>query len=122
MLGSNELSFAENGLFMRESIMGALIAVGGVIAGAIITGIFSYFGARQTKKIESYRNQLRVAYRDIAAFHRLEDRYLTALADNERTKESWKRDIRKQQFDAGFPIPSKHATAREAEDKLEQLG
>ena len=53
----------------------------------------------------------------IRAFHRLEDRYVTALAKYDRTSEAWKRDIRKQQA-----TPSQHATTRAAEEKLEQLG
>jgi hypothetical protein len=106
---------------MSEPIIVALVAVGGVIAGAIITGVLSYYSTQQTKRLDSYKSQLRQAYKDISAFHRLEDRYATALAKYDRTKESWKRDIRKQQADDGFATPSKHATAREAEEKWEQL-
>jgi type II secretory pathway pseudopilin PulG len=107
---------------VSEPIVVALVAVVGVIAGAIITGVLNYYSTQQTKKVDSYKSQLRQAYKDISAFHRLEERYVTALAKyDDRTKDSWKRDIRKQQADDGLATPSKHATAREAEEKLEQL-
>ena len=107
---------------MSEPIIVALVAVGGVIAGAIITGVLNYYSTQRTKRVDSYKSQLRQAYKDISAFHRLEDRYVTALAKYDRTSEAWKRDIRKQQADDGLPTPSQHATTRAAEEKLDQLG
>ena len=107
---------------MSESIIVALVAVGGVIAGAIITGVFHYYSTQQAKRVETYKSRLSQTYRDIAAFHRLEDCYTTALANNDRPKDVWKRQIRKQQADDRFPTPSEDATWRHAEEKLAQLG
>ena len=107
---------------MSEPIIVAFVAVGGVIAGAIITGVLNYYSAQQTKKMESYKSQLRQSYRDIAAFHRLEDRYTTALAKNGRTK-----DAGKGKFESNKRMMDCRAQAtmrqlEEAEEKLEQLG
>lgn len=106
---------------MSESLFIAIVAVLGTIAGSVATGIFTLYAARRSKEFEKIKERLIICYEDIASFHRLEDRYLLALATSERKAESWKRNIRKQQANDGYPTPSKDATWRECARKIKQL-
>mgnify|MGYP006196984843 CR=1 FL=1 len=94
---------------------------GFAIIGSLVTGWFTYISAAKQKEAELYKRRLVQAYRDIASFHRLEDRYTKALETASKTAESWKREVRKKQRDEGFNSPSEDATAQKAEQRLSEL-
>lgn len=107
---------------MAENYFVAMIAVLGTVAGSVVTGFFTRTTAKRSKDFEKQRQRLKTAYHDIAAFHRLEERYLRALESPDKTSESWKREIRRSLADEGYATLSKEATWRECERRLEQLG
>ncbi len=106
---------------MSESLTIALVAGGFAIIGSIVTGLFTYISATKQKEADRYKQRLVQAYRDIASFHRLEERYTKALETTSKSAESWKREVRKNQRDEGFNSPSEDATAQKAEQRLSEL-
>jgi hypothetical protein len=102
------------------------IAVGGAftLLGSVVTGWFTYRAAVRSRESERYKRQLIQAYKDIAAFHRLEERYtnaLEAVESPQRSAEAWKRDIRRQQAEEQFSTPSEDATWRKSEQRVSEL-
>lgn len=99
------------------------VAVGGLftLLGSAVTGWFTYRAAVRQRELERYKNELGRALRNVAAFHRLEERYTQALASSERTAESWKREIRRQQAEAELPTPSESGTWRISEQRITDL-
>lgn len=106
---------------MTEGITIAAIAVIGTIFGSVTTGVFTLFATQRARELVKLKQRLKIAYQDIAALHRLEERYVDQLATEEKTAESWKRQIRKQLEGQGHSAPSKNATARECERRLQEL-
>jgi hypothetical protein len=107
-------------------IMNELTAfvTGGVLTlfGSLVTGWFTYRAAARERELERYKRQLIQAYKDVAAFHRLEERYTNALETPDRSAEAWKREIRRQQADEQFGTPSEDATWRKCEQRVSDLG
>ena len=84
---------------MNESIANALIGSAGAVVGSIITVAFTYRSTRQAQQAESNRLSLLKCWRNIAAFYDLEKRYVEVLKNSDKSAESWRREIRKQQRD-----------------------
>ena len=106
---------------MSESLTLALVAGGFAIVGSAVTGWFTYISAVKQKEADRYKRRLVQAYKDIASFHRLEERYTKALETASKGAESWKREVRKKQRDDGFNSPSDEATAQKAEQRMSEL-
>lgn len=87
-----------------------------------LTGWFTLVASNKQRKLDSFKNRLKQAYRDIAAYHRLEERYTDELAKNHKTSTAWKREFRKNLRDDGFSSPSEDATSQIAEQRLKELG
>lgn len=107
---------------MDDSIL--LAAATGISAalGSLITGLITYRTAIDQRAATEHKRRLKRAYGDIAAFHRLEERYASVLAATDsRTSAAWKRDVRKQLRDEGFTSPSDKATAQQAEQCLAEM-
>ncbi len=98
-----------------------------VIAGAfsIVTALIAAFAARSARRsrqrAESRKAELIRTHADVAAFHRLEELYTEALADEKRNAEGWKRKIREDLRDMGHPTPSRSATAHQSEQRIARL-
>jgi len=106
---------------MTEPLILALVAGGSAVLGGAVTGMFAYVAAVKQRETEQLRRRLIQAYRDIAAFHQLEDRYTKALASESHTADAWKREIRKGQREDGLDSPSPEATALRSEQRIAQL-
>ena len=104
-------------------VIGGVIGGGFAIVGSLITGWLTYVSSVRRRETESYRRQLIQAYEDIAAFHRLEQRYSEKLAEIEpsKTPVGWKRGVRREQMLANIQTPSKDATARYADQEVLRL-
>lgn len=63
------------------------------------------------------------ALRDVIAFHKLEQRYVAALAEVSpgKSAHAWKLAIRKDQRGNGVQTPSDEATTFQAEQMLQRL-
>jgi len=107
---------------MTESLTLAIVAGGFAVLGSITTGAFTYLAAVKQREADTYKRRLLQTYRDIAAFHRLEERYTKALASESKSAESWKRETRKLLRDEGFASPSDEATAQRAEQRIAEMG
>ena len=103
---------------MSESLMLALVASGSAIVGSLVTGWFTYIAAVKQRETENCRRRWQQASKDVAAFHRLEERYTEALQSESKSAKAWKLEIRKQQRDAGFATPSENATAHKSEQRM----
>lgn len=106
---------------MQIEYFTALLAGGCAIAGSAITGWFTYSATASQNKSQRYKRELRRTYKDIAAFHRLEERYTQALASDTKSSESWKRDIRRSLRADGFDSPSDGATANGAMARITEI-
>lgn len=106
---------------MNESLTIALVAGGFAILGSAVTGWFTYISAVKQRETERYKRRLLQTYRDIAAFHLLEERYTKALETESKSAASWKREVRKTQRDEGFGSPSDDATAQKSEQRIAEL-
>lgn len=112
---------------MNESlvpvVVGGVIGGGFAIVGSLITGWLTYVSSVRKRETELYRRHLIQAYEDIAAFHRLEERYVEKLAEIEpsKTPVGWKRSVRREQMLANIQTPSKDATARYADHEVQRL-
>ncbi|MGB7420810.1 MAG: hypothetical protein WA917_02910 [Comamonas sp.] len=106
---------------MSEAVTLAIVAGVSAIAGSAITGWFTYLSAVRQREAERYKRRLLRTYKDIAAFHRLEERYTNALATESKSAESWKREMRRLQSAENFATPSEDATARKAEQHISEL-
>lgn len=106
---------------MSESLTLALIASGSAIVGSLVTGWFTYFAAVRQREAERYKHRLVQAYKDIASFHRLEERYTQSLQTESKSADAWKREVRKKQRDDGFESPSEDATAQKSLQRLTEL-
>lgn len=106
---------------MSETLTIALVAGGFAIIGSAVTGWFTYISTVKQREADRYKRRLIQAYKDIASFHRLEERYIKVLETELKSAESWKREVRKSQRDAGFSSPSDEATLRQSERRLEEL-
>jgi hypothetical protein len=107
---------------MNETVLLAVLTGGCALLGSAITGYFTLLAAVKQREIERYKRKLVQAYKDIAAFHRLEERYTRALESETKTAEAWKRELRKQQRDEGFDSPSEDATAQKSDQRRAELG
>ncbi|PPE74926.1 hypothetical protein C3942_04410 [Solimonas fluminis] len=107
---------------MSEGLTLALVAGGFAVLGSLVTGWFTYITSVKQEQSERYKRRLLQAYADIAAFHRLEERYTRALETEDRSAESWKREMRRRLRDEGFGSPSEEATAQKAEQRIAELG
>ena len=81
---------------MSEAVTLAIVAGVSAIAGSAITGWFTYLSSVRQRETERYKRRLLQTYKDIAAFHRLEERYTNALATESESAESWKREMRRR--------------------------
>ena len=106
---------------MTESVLLALVSSGSAIAGSLVTGWFTYRAAVRQRETARYKRRLVQAYKDIASFHRLEERYLQALQSDVKSAAAWKLEVRKTQRDAGFDSPSEDATAQTCEQRMSDL-
>jgi hypothetical protein len=107
---------------MEDSIVLALATGLSAVLGSLITGVITYKTATDQRLLAKYRRRLTRAYCDVAAFHRLEEHYASALAASDsRYSAAWKREIRKQLRDAGHDSPSENATAQRAEQGISEL-
>ena len=103
---------------LQTAIIGAL----GVIIGSVIVGFVTYATNRQHKILEKKNGQLIKCWEDIEALHHLETLYTDQLANlSGQTAESWKKRIRKTQFEVSSKSPSEDATQREAARKIAYL-
>jgi hypothetical protein len=64
----------------------ALVASVSAIIGSVVTGWFTYIAAVNQRETEQYKRRLRRADKNIAAFHRLEERYTQALQSENKSK------------------------------------
>ena len=77
---------------------------------------------KQHQSLRSEPNFMQIEFfKDIAAFHRLEERYTQALATDVRSSESWKRDIRRTIRSDGFDSPSDGATVNGAMARISEI-
>lgn len=107
---------------MDDSIVLATASGLSAVLGSLITGWITYKAAIDQREAIRNKRRLARALRDIAAFHRLEERYANALeATDSRSAAAWKRDIRKQQRTEGQETPSEKATAHGAERGIKEL-
>ena len=106
---------------MSETLTIALVAGGFAIIGSVVTGWFTYISAVKQREADHYKRRLVQAYKDIASFHRLEERYTKALETASKSAESWKREVRKNQRDENFATPSDDATSQRSEQRLSEL-
>jgi hypothetical protein len=106
---------------MTHELNIALIAGGFAILGSLVTGWFTYASSASQKDLQRYKRRLVQAYQDIAAFHRLEERYTSALSTTEKSADVWKREIRKALRDDNYSSPSEDATVTKAEGRLKDL-
>ena len=91
---------------MNESLLFVGISGAVAIMASLITGWFTYTASTSYKETERLRAQLNRALKDMAAYQRLEERYISALATDEKPAESWKRHIRKAMRGDGEASPS----------------
>ncbi len=110
-------------LEFSQQILLVLVAGGLALLGSLITGLITFHTAARLREAERNRRSLVRAYRDIAAFHRLEEHYAEelALASTSRTAEAWKKLLRRKLRDRGFASPTDKATAHYAEARIEEL-
>ena len=106
---------------MQIEYFTALLPGGCAIAGSAITGWFTYSATASQNKSERYKRELIRAYKDIAAFHRLEERYTQALSSDAKTAESWKREVRKSLRLDRFDTPSDGASANGALARISEI-
>ncbi|WP_271680698.1 hypothetical protein [Thermomonas mangrovi] len=107
---------------MDDSILLAVVTGFSAVLGSLITGSITYWTATNQRVAAENKRRLKRAYHDIAAFHRLEERYASSLAATDApTAAAWKRDIRKRLRDEGFDSPSEKATAQLAERSINDL-
>jgi hypothetical protein len=111
----------ENISNMNDGLMFSLIAGGFALAGSIITGWFTYKSSVSAKETERNKRRLIQTYLDIAAFHRLEEKYTKTLETPIKSANAWKLELRKLLRDDGFQSPSEDATAQKAESRLRDL-
>lgn len=104
---------------MDDKVTIAVIGALGVVFGSLITAAFTYRSTAQAKSLEKNRLFLLRCWRNIAAFHELEKRYTEALAKPDRTDEALKREVRKQQREAGSFTPD--TTEQEAKNQIQRL-
>ena len=116
-----DIALGINGASMSETLTIALVAGGFAIIGSAVTGWFTYISAVKQREADRYKRRLVQAYKDIASFHRLEERYTKALETESKSAESWKREVRKNQRDEGFSSPSDEATSQKSEQRLSEL-
>lgn len=107
---------------MHDQIYSVLITGFFMILASGLTGLITLRALNHQKKLDSYKFQLKQAYRDIAAFHRLEELYVTSLSSEQKSANAWKREKRKQLRDEGFLSPSEEATSTIAEQRLKKFG
>lgn len=111
-------------LEFSQQVWLTLIVGGLTLLASLITGAITFLTAVRLRDVEKNKRDLFRAYRDIAAFHRLEECYAAELAQvsGSRTAESWKRELRRRLREQGFGSPSDKATARHAETRIEEIG
>ena len=109
---------------MNDTVILAIVASTSAILGSFVTGWFTYRAAVKQREAERFKRKLLQAYIDIAALHRLEERYTAALAhaSADRSAESWKREVRRTLRDDGFASPSDDATSQRAEQRAREVG
>ncbi|MDM4770485.1 hypothetical protein [Solimonas sp. SE-A11] len=109
---------------MREALALALALVAGgfAVLGSPVTGWFTYISAARQRETERYKRKLRQTYADVAAFHRLEERYTRALETDGKSAECWKREMRLRLREDGFSSPSDEATVQKAEQRIAEMG
>lgn len=109
-------------LEFNQQIWLALIVGGLTIFASLITGMITFLTAARLRDAERNKRSLIRAYRDIAAFHRLEKYYTEELARIcvSVSAESWKKQIRRN-LREHHPTPSDKATAHYAETRVEEL-
>ena len=103
---------------MAASLDRSLVAAAAALLGSLITGALTYAAAARQRDLDRNKRKLERTLRDVAAFHRLEERYIEELAKHGKTAFAWKREIRKQLRDDGFESPSEEATSARAERSL----
>ena len=110
-------------IIFTQQVWLALIAGGLTIAGGLVTGIITSLTAIRLREVAKLKRDLVRSYRDVAAFHRLEERYAEELAQisTSRTAEGWKRELRRRLREHGYPSPTNKATAHYAETRIEEL-
>jgi len=106
---------------MTSETTTSLIVAGAAITGSFITGWFTYTSCTSQKKNERIKGRLKKCLQDIAAYHRLEQKYIEALATPQKSAEAWKREMRKSLRIDGYSSPSEEATALTAERSIEEL-
>ena len=106
---------------MDNSVVLALAAGGFAVLGSVVTGLFTYMAAVKQREADLYKSRLQQSYRDVAALHRLEERYLSALASESKSARAWKLEVRRRQREEGFATPSDEATTQRAEQRLAEL-
>lgn len=107
---------------MSEALTLALVAGGFAVLGSLVTGWFTYISAVKQRQTERYKRKLLQAYADVAAFHRLEERYTRALETEGKSAEAWKREMRRRLREDGFSSPSDEATVQKAEQRIAEMG
>lgn len=106
---------------MSDTLAIALVAGGCTIVGGAVTGWFTYLSAAKQRETERNKRRLIQAYKDVASFHRLEERYTAELQTDTKSAEAWKREIRKKLRDEGFNSPSDDATAQKSDKRIAEL-
>jgi len=110
-------------LEFNKQILPVLVGGGLTLLGSLITGLITFYTAARLRDSERNKRSLVRAYRDIAAFHRLEERYAEELAQasTSHTADAWKKLLRRKLRDQGFASPTNKATAHYAEAQIEEL-
>lgn len=106
---------------MTEAMTVAVIAGAFSIVTALIAAFTTMSARRSRQRAEARKAELIRTHADVAAFHRLEELYTEALANETRNAESWKRQIREDLREMGHPTPSKGATAHQSEQRIARL-
>lgn len=105
---------------MDNNILIALIGAISGIFGCLITIVANHYTNINKKAERTLRRMLSQAYKDIAAFHRLEFLYSESLITSDQSQEGIKRLFRKRLRDRGFESPSKNSSILVAEKRAEE--
>jgi hypothetical protein len=106
---------------MNDTILIAIITALAGLTGCVITAtVYLYINKNKIAEAR-HKAALLQAYKDIAAFYRLEEMYTSALCTEYKSPESIKRAYRRMLRAQGLSSPSHSANITFAEKKIEKL-
>jgi hypothetical protein len=105
---------------MSEVIQATLIAGFFTLVGSVGTTFINHYITVDKKRENRLKRSLVQAYRDIAAYHRLEFLYTNDLSNDTKSAEAIKRLYRRKLRIAGHDSPSQDATISVAEKRIQE--